>query len=47
MGGKSIIAGADFDHSGAVKVVLSRDGKAALQAMAIAQNIKQLDATPF
>ena len=47
MGGKSIIAGADFDNSGAVKVVLSRDGKAALQAMTIAQNIKQLDATPF
>lgn len=47
MGGKSIIAGADFDGSGAVKVVLSRDGKAALQALTIANNIKQLDATPF
>ena len=47
MGGKSIIAGADFAPDGSVKVVLSRDGKAALQAMTIANNIKQLDATPF
>lgn len=47
MGGKSIIAGADFGPDGSVKVVLSRDGKAALQAMQIANNIKQLDATPF
>lgn len=47
MGGRSIIAGADFGPDGSVKVVLSRDGKAALQAMTIAQNIKQLDATPF
>lgn len=47
MGGKSIIAGADFAPDGSVKVVLSRDGKAALQAMQIANNIKQLDATPF
>lgn len=47
LGGRSILAGADFGPDGSVKVVLSRDGKAAIQAMTIAQNIKQLDATPF
>lgn len=44
MAGKSIVGGADFAPDGSVKVSLSKDGKAALQALQIAANLK---ATPI
>lgn len=47
MGGKSIIGGIEFNNDGTLRFTLSRDGKAAVQALAIAGNLKQLDATPF
>lgn len=47
MGGKSIIGGIEFNNDGTVRFSLSRDGKAAVQALTIAGNLKQLDATPF
>ena len=45
--GKTIIGSVDFNADGTLKVSLSRDAKAAMQAMAIAANLQQLDATPF
>lgn len=48
MQGKSIVGSVDFNNDGTVRVSLSRDAKAALQAMSIAANLnEQLDATPF
>lgn len=47
MQGKQILANVDFIPGGDVKVSLSRDGKAALQAMQIAGQLASLDATPF
>ena len=47
MGGKSIIGGIEFNNDGTLRFSLSRDGKAAVQALSIAGNLKQLDATPF
>ena len=47
MGGKSIIGGIEFNNDGTLRFSLSRDGKAAVQALQIAGNLKQLDATPF
>lgn len=47
MGGKGIVGGIEFNNDGTIKFALSRDGKAAVQALAIAGNLKQLDATPF
>lgn len=44
LNGKTIVGGADFAADGSVKVSLSRDGKAALQALEIAKN---LSAVPF
>lgn len=44
MNGKTIVGGADFAPDGSVRVSLSRDGKAALQALQIAANLK---ATPI
>lgn len=42
--GKTIVAGVDFNTDGTVKVVLTKDGRAALQALTIAAN---LSGTPF
>jgi len=42
LAGKSIVGGADFGPDGSVKVSLSRDGKAALQALQIAANLTQI-----
>lgn len=47
MQGKNIIGSVDFNNDGSVKVSLSRDAKAAMQALSIAANLKSLDATPF
>jgi hypothetical protein len=47
MQGKNIVGGIEFNNDGTIKFALSRDGKAAVQALAIAGNLKQLDATPF
>jgi hypothetical protein len=47
MQGKSIVGSVDFNSDGSVKVSLSRDAKAAMQALSIAANLQQLDATPF
>lgn len=47
MQGKAIVGGIEFNNDGSLKFALSRDGKAAVQALAIAGNLKQLDATPF
>jgi hypothetical protein len=48
MQGKNIVGSVDFNSDGSVKVSLSRDAKAALQALSIAANLNaQLDATPF
>lgn len=44
LNGKTIVGGADFGADGSVKVNLSRDGKAALQALEIAKN---LSAVPY
>lgn len=44
---KNIVGGIEFNNDGTIKFALSRDGKAALQALSIAGNLKQLDATPF
>lgn len=41
MQGKAIVGGADFLPSGEVKVSLSKDGKAALQALSIAAALSQ------
>ena len=40
LAGKTVVGGADFGTDGSVKVSLSRDGKAALQALQIAANLK-------
>jgi hypothetical protein len=45
--GKSIVGGIEFNNDGTLKFSLSRDGKSAVQALAIAGNLKQLDAAPF
>lgn len=42
--GKNIVAGVDFNADGTVKVALTKDGRAALQAIMIASN---LSGTPF
>jgi len=47
MQGKNIVGGIEFNNDGTIKFSLSRDGKAAVQALAIAGNLKQLDAAPF
>jgi hypothetical protein len=47
MQGKNIVGGIEFNNDGTIKFALSRDGKAALQALAIAGNLKSLDAVPF
>ena len=47
MQGKSIIGSVDFNNDGTVKVSLSRDARSAMQALSIAANLQQLDATPF
>jgi hypothetical protein len=43
--GKSIVGSVDFNNDGSIRVSLSRDAKAALQAIGIAENLKALDAT--
>ena len=43
--GKSIVGSVDFNNDGSIRVSLSRDAKAALQAIGIADNLKALDAT--
>lgn len=43
LGGKAIVGNVDFNDDGSVRASLSRDGKAAVQAMSIAQ---QLGGTP-
>ena len=45
--GKSIVGSVDFNNDGSIRVSLSRDAKAALQALSIAANLKTLDATPI
>jgi len=40
LAGKTVVGGADFGPDGSVKVSLSRDGKAAIQALQIASNLK-------
>jgi hypothetical protein len=45
--GKSIVGSVDFNNDGSVRVSLSRDAKAALQALSIAANLRTLDATPI
>lgn len=47
MNGKQILANVDFEIGGAVKVSLSRDGRAALQAMQIAGQLAEPAITPF
>jgi hypothetical protein len=47
MQGKSILASVDFVAGGDVKVALSRDGKTAMGAAAIAGQFATMDATPF
>ena len=47
MGGKAIVGGIEFNNDGTIKFALSRDGKAAVQALAIAGNLKKMDAVPF
>ena len=45
--GKTIIGSVDFNNDGSIRVSLSRDAKAALQALSIADNLKTLDAQPI
>lgn len=45
--GKSIIGSVDFNNDGTIRVSLSRDAKAAQQALSIAANLKHLDAQPI
>jgi hypothetical protein len=45
--GKTIIGSVDFNNDGSIRVSLSRDAKAAQQALAIAANLKSLDAQPI
>ena len=45
--GKTIIGSVDFNNDGTVRTSLSRDAKAALQALTIADNLKTLDAQPI
>jgi hypothetical protein len=42
--GKNIVGSVDFNNDGSVRVSLSRDAKAALQAIGIADNLRSLDA---
>lgn len=39
MQGKSIVAGVDFNPDGTIKVALSKDGRSAIQALTIADNL--------
>jgi hypothetical protein len=45
--GKTIVGSVDFNNDGSIRVSLSRDAKAALQALSIADNLKALDAQPI
>lgn len=47
--GKAIVAGVDFNNDGTIKVALSKDGKAAIQALTIAATLGgiQSEPTPF
>jgi hypothetical protein len=45
--GKNIVGSVDFNNDGSIRVSLSRDAKAALQALSIADNLRSLDATPI
>jgi hypothetical protein len=47
MQGKAIVGNVDFNRDGTLKVSLSRDGKAAIGALAIAGQFATMDATPF
>jgi hypothetical protein len=47
MQGKAIIGGIEFNNDGTIKFAMSRDGKSATQALAIAGTLKQMDAVPF
>jgi hypothetical protein len=47
MQGKGIVGGIEFNNDGSLRFALSRDGKAAVQALSIAGNLKQMDAVPF
>jgi hypothetical protein len=47
MQGKLIVGNVDFNRDGTLKVSLSRDGKAAVGAMQIANQFASMDATPF
>jgi hypothetical protein len=44
---KNIVGGIEFNNDGTIKFAMSRDGKSAVQALAIAGNLKQMDAVPF
>jgi len=44
--GKKIAGSVDFRADGTISVSLSKDAKAAMQALAVAQSLSQLDATP-
>jgi hypothetical protein len=47
MQGKSIVGNIDFNKDGTLRVSLSRDGKAAVGALSIANQFASMDATPF
>jgi hypothetical protein len=47
MQGKLIVGNVDFNRDGTLKVSLSRDGKAAVGALQIANQFATMDATPF
>lgn len=45
--GKSIVGSVDFNNDGSVRVSLSRDAKAAMQALTIADSLRTLEAQPI
>jgi hypothetical protein len=45
--GKSIVGSVDFNNDGSIRVSLSRDAKAAMQALSIADSLRTLDAQPI
>ena len=45
LNGKTIVGSVEFNNDGSIRASLSRDAKAALQALSIADNLKTLDAT--
>lgn len=47
MQGKSIVGNVDFNRDGTLKLSLSRDGKTAMGALAIAGQFATMNATPF